>query len=78
MLVSSVPSLPLLLLPIVMEEVRRIILSAVDTERKELIDSLFIEIIGNVGDREKEYVMRWWYEHSPEFSEPVKPELARI
>ena len=29
---------------------------------KELVEELFREILENVGDREKEVIMRWWYE----------------
>lgn len=31
-------------------------------ERKELIEELFKELLERVGDREKEIVMRWWYD----------------
>ena len=33
-----------------------------DERRKELVEELFREILENVGDREKEVIMRWWYE----------------
>jgi len=32
-----------------------------DGRRKELVEELFKEILEKVGDREKEAVMRWWY-----------------
>jgi len=31
-------------------------------KRKELVEELFKEILERVGDREKEFVLRWWYE----------------
>lgn len=31
-------------------------------KRKELIEELFRETLERVGDREKEVVMRWWYD----------------
>ncbi|THH05099.1 hypothetical protein EW146_g9993, partial [Bondarzewia mesenterica] len=31
--------------------------------RQELVDALFKEILERVGDREKEFAMRWWEEN---------------
>lgn len=74
-LISTVASLPLLLMIRALEEICSIItarnqsgggVSGVDDgeeaeKTKELIDALFTEIIEGVGDREKESAMRWWY-----------------
>ncbi|KAJ8583880.1 hypothetical protein M405DRAFT_747952 [Rhizopogon salebrosus TDB-379] len=62
-LISCVPAVPLALLPRLLDPIR----SAIDTahedqKRKELIDALFAEIKERVGDREKEYMVRWWGE----------------
>ena len=46
----------------VLDEIRNNIVAVGEQgERKELIDALFAEILENVGDREKEVSMRWWY-----------------
>jgi hypothetical protein len=37
-------------------------------ERKELVQSLFRVISEHVGDREKEYVMGWWFAHQNNLS----------
>ena len=61
-LISTVPSLPLPLMIRAMDEIRKNIVEVLEQgERKELIDALFGEILENVGDREKEASMRWWY-----------------
>lgn len=62
-LISCVPSVPLTLLPRLLDPIR----SAIDTteeepKRKEMINALFTEIKERVGDREKEYMVRWWGE----------------
>lgn len=62
-LVSCVPAVPLALLPRLLEPIRLAIDTALeDQKRKELIDALFVEINERVGDREKEYMIRWWGE----------------
>lgn len=80
-LIAAIPSLPLKLLPRVLEEIRNIITMRCNPDselkssagmswrdkRKDLVDALLDEILGKVGDREKEYVMRWWYGHRREF-----------
>ncbi|KAJ7695979.1 hypothetical protein B0H17DRAFT_412670 [Mycena rosella] len=72
-LVSVVPALPLKLLPRVLEEARAILTAhgaqsdSGETQTKELVDAMFVEISERVGDREKEYVMRWWYDNRTEF-----------
>jgi len=82
-LISAIPSLPLKLLPRALEEIKSIITRCNhDSERQsssssvvmswtnkqnELVDALFDEILGKVGDREKEYVMQWWHDHRREF-----------
>lgn len=69
-LISTLSSLPLPLLPPALESIREIVLSLpVDSgERKELIDEIFRELLERVGDREKEIVMRWWYEQREELA----------
>ncbi|KAJ7459669.1 hypothetical protein FB451DRAFT_1271116 [Mycena latifolia] len=68
-LVSVVPTLPLKLLPQVLEEIRAILTTAPSHsgKRKELADAIFVEISERVGDREKEYVMHWWYDNRNSF-----------
>jgi hypothetical protein len=63
-LISTLSSLPLPLLPPVLNSIREIVLSLpVDSdEKQELIEELFRELLERVGDREKEIVMRWWYD----------------
>ncbi|KAG6853946.1 hypothetical protein C0991_012270 [Blastosporella zonata] len=76
-LISTVSSLPLPFMIRALEEIRSIItirqqsdngvepVEDVEKERrrKELVDSLFAEILEKVGDQEKEAAMRWWYAH---------------
>lgn len=60
-LISCVPSVPLCLLPGLLDPIRLFIDGAHDEKkRQELIDALFAEIKERVGDREKEYMVRWW------------------
>ncbi|KIM89224.1 hypothetical protein PILCRDRAFT_768547 [Piloderma croceum F 1598] len=66
-LISTLPSLHLPLLSCTLESIRSIVLSLPlhtdgDERRKELVEELFKEILEKVGDREKETVMRWWYD----------------
>jgi hypothetical protein len=70
-LVSTLPSLPLQLIPRTLDSIQSIVLSLPlntdgDDRRKELVEELFKEILENVGDREKEVAMRWWYEFREE------------
>lgn len=72
-LISVVPSLPLKLLPRVLEEIRTILTtrggaqSGSGDKVKVLVDATFVEISERVGDREKELVMRWWYDNRISF-----------
>ncbi|KAJ7164653.1 hypothetical protein C8R43DRAFT_1086103 [Mycena crocata] len=73
-LVSIVPSLPLKLLPRVLEEIKAILTtggSAAQSDGggkvREVVDATFLEISERVGDREKEFVMRWWYDNRASF-----------
>ncbi|KAG1749199.1 hypothetical protein EDB19DRAFT_1681290 [Suillus lakei] len=62
-LVSCVSSVPLALLPRLLDPIRSFIDAAHgEQKRQELIDALFAEIKECVGDREKEYIIRWWGE----------------
>ncbi|KAJ7264013.1 hypothetical protein B0H12DRAFT_1102480 [Mycena haematopus] len=62
-LVSVVPSLPLDLLPRVLEEIKTVLTTAQSEKAAELVDATFVEISERVGDREKELVLRWWYKN---------------
>lgn len=65
-----VPSLPLKLLPRVLEEIRTILTTrggAPSGSVKVLVDATFVEISERVGDREKELVMCWWYDNRISF-----------
>ncbi|KZT23412.1 hypothetical protein NEOLEDRAFT_1069606 [Neolentinus lepideus HHB14362 ss-1] len=74
-LISMVSALPLGLLPCVLGEIQDITeliypITAGDLgshslppPREELADALFKEILDCVGDKEKEFTMRWWYVH---------------
>ncbi|KAG2065595.1 hypothetical protein BDR04DRAFT_1108247 [Suillus decipiens] len=61
-LISCVPSVPLALLPRLLDSIRSFMDAAQDEKRQELVDALFAEIKERVGDREKEYMIRWWGE----------------
>ena len=66
-LVSTVPSVSLVLLPRLLESVRGVVTAIARGEgREELVRALFQEIATRVGDEEKEYATRWWYEHKGE------------
>ncbi|EIW81326.1 hypothetical protein CONPUDRAFT_144146 [Coniophora puteana RWD-64-598 SS2] len=63
-LVSSIPSLPLRVLPRALDAIAGVIdgLPREAYQRKELIDAVFDEIMERVGDREKEFALGWWGE----------------
>lgn len=68
-LISSMPSLPLALLPRALSAVKDVIDGALnDASHKELVEALFEEIMENVGDAEKEYAVHWWNERRIEWS----------
>jgi hypothetical protein len=84
-LISTVSSLPLALLPSALAEIRDVVKKH-DGEgedhrrkKKELTDALFREILEKVGDREKEFVIRWWGEEAPTLQslEEERPTLRR-
>ncbi|KAF6756001.1 hypothetical protein DFP72DRAFT_306958 [Ephemerocybe angulata] len=50
---------------------------AKEERHEELVQALFAEILENVGDREKEWAGRWWYEHRGEFGIVGEPDLGR-
>ena len=61
MLVSSLPGIPLRLLPKGLEQIKGCILEESDQNRKEeLVSEALKEILERVGDREKVIVMEWW------------------
>ena len=73
-LISSLSSLPLALLPQALSAVQDIIDGAPnDANRKELVEALFKEIMENIGDAEKEYVVRWWNERRIGWSAALDP-----
>lgn len=66
MLVSTIPALPLALLPWVLANIRDIMMREDRAElKKELLHALFQEMLVKVGDAEKEFVIRWWRMHAP-------------
>ncbi|EAU85803.1 hypothetical protein CC1G_05020 [Coprinopsis cinerea okayama7 len=75
-LISTISSLPLPLLARVLPEIYDIIVlkegegrhgeEGQEEKRKELVEEVFREILESVGDREKEYAMRWWYANREE------------
>jgi len=83
-LISTIPSLPLSLLPRILDEARAIIVerpsAGADEEaaarKKELVQALFDEILENVGDREKEFALRWWYDHREELETMARSTVA--
>jgi hypothetical protein len=78
MLISAISSLPLVLLPSVLDEIREVITKheGESPEKREMVDALFREIMEKVGDREKEFVIRWWGEESPKFEVRTPTGLA--
>ncbi|KAI0304338.1 hypothetical protein B0F90DRAFT_1815685 [Multifurca ochricompacta] len=63
-LVSTLSALPLVILPHALTAVASAIRNSQGEERRELTGEVFKEIMENVGDREKEYCLRWWEEQS--------------
>ncbi len=61
-LVSTLSALPLAVLPDALAAVADEIRYSKSGERTELVREVFKEIMENVGDREKEYCLRWWEE----------------
>ena len=61
-LVSTLSALPLAVLPDALAAVADDIRDSKSEERSELAIEVFKEIMENVGDREKEYCLRWWEE----------------
>lgn len=69
MLVSSLPAIPLRLLPRSLEEIKKCIASEDDKDkREELVGEVLKEILERVGDREKVIVMKWWQSNRDSFS----------
>ena len=69
MLVSSLPAIPLKLLPRGLEEIKKCIVDENEKgRREELIDEVLKEILERVGDREKVIVMKWWQSNRDSFS----------
>ncbi|KAH9841383.1 uncharacterized protein C8Q71DRAFT_803106 [Rhodofomes roseus] len=70
-LIATVSSVSLVLLPRILGECKAVITSLSDssasTRRRESTQALFREISEKVGDAEKEYCMRWWYDNRASF-----------
>jgi hypothetical protein len=67
-LVSTLESLPIKLLPRVLEQVKSAILSQGDKEKKEeLVRAVLKEILEKVGDGGKVIVMKWWMDNKDNF-----------
>jgi hypothetical protein len=60
--VSTLSALPLVVLPDALNGVSDAIRDSKGEERRELAREVSKEIMENVGDREKEYCLRWWDE----------------
>ena len=59
-LVSTLSALPPVVLPEALNAVSGAIRDSKGDERRDLAKEVFKEIMENVGDREKEYCLRWW------------------
>ena len=69
MLVSSLPAIPMKLLPRGLEEIRKCIAGEDEKgRREELVGEVLKEILERVGDREKVIVMKWWQSNRNSFS----------
>lgn len=65
-LVASVSAVSRTLLPRLLEAVRDVVEAEDDMNmgrRRALAEALFEEIAARVGDEEKEFAVRWWYEN---------------
>lgn len=64
-LISTLPSIPLSILPGILEDTLAIISAVPESspDKRALHQALFAEISERVGDREKEYFLRWWNDH---------------
>lgn len=68
MLISSLPAIPLRLLPRALEEIRKCIIDENDEgRREELAGGVLKEILGGVGNKEKLIVMKWWQRNRDSF-----------
>ena len=77
-LIATLPSVSLVLLPRLLEVIHTIVLENATPERKgELVDTMFKEILENIGDQEKEFAMRWWYDHRDALGTEYKSSTTR-
>ena len=68
MLVSSLPTIPLKLLPRSLEGIRKCIVGEGEkSRREELASEILKEILERVGDREKVIIMKWWQSNRDSF-----------
>ena len=81
-LVSTLSALPAVVLPECLNVVLEAIRDSKDEERWELVREVFKEIMENMGDREKEYCLRWWEEERDVLEESIEKiregSLARL
>jgi len=69
MLVSSLPAIPLKLLPRGLEEIGKCIVGEDEkSRREELTGEVLKEILERVGDREKVIFMKWWQSNCDSFT----------
>ena len=61
-LVSTLSALPFMVLPDALNAVSGAMRDSKGEAQRELGREVFKEIMENVGDREKEYCLRWWEE----------------
>ena len=66
-LVSTLSALPLALLPNSLAALRACIVGSAEAERTELVHALYGEILERIGDKEKEFAMRWWVDNRAAF-----------
>ena len=68
MLISSLPAIPLRVLPRGLEEIRKCIADENDKgRREELAGEVLKEVLERVGDKEKVIVMEWWQSNRDSF-----------
>ncbi|KAH9980191.1 hypothetical protein BGW80DRAFT_1163428 [Lactifluus volemus] len=76
-LVSTLSTLPSVLLPDALSAVADAIRDSKGEDLHEMADEVFKEIMENVGDREKEYCLRWWEEQREALGGNLEVECAK-
>ncbi|KAF8272006.1 hypothetical protein EI94DRAFT_1796647 [Lactarius quietus] len=77
-LVSTLSALPLAVLPDALAAVANEMKDSKSEERAELAREVFKEIMENVGDREKEYCLRWWEEQREALEGSTKAKSGKV